>query len=55
VFGELDLLIKGNDGTVYYAGSAIPTSTFAVAVDGGGRITLRVDARDHSGGFKINW
>ncbi|MDR1060940.1 MAG: DUF2812 domain-containing protein [Clostridiales bacterium] len=86
--GEIDLSIKGNDGTVYYSGSAIPTSAFSVVVDGadgmdvvngangadgtggadgmdgadgangaGGadKVVLRIDAKSHSGSYKINW
>ena len=55
--GELDLSITGEDGTVYYQGSGLPTSAFEVQVDIAARdkLTLRVDAEGHSGGYKIRW
>ena len=55
--GDLDLSITGQDGTEYYRGSKLPTSTFEVPVDlaAKDKLTLRVDANGHSGGFKIKW
>ena len=56
--GELNLSITGQDGTEYYKGSKLPTSTFEVQVDiaaAKDKLTLRVDAEGHSGGFKIKW
>jgi hypothetical protein len=55
--GELDLSITGQDGTEYYKGSKLPTSTFEVQVDlaAKDKLTLRVDAKGHKGGFKIKW
>jgi hypothetical protein len=55
--GDLGLSITGQDGTEYYKGSKLPASTFQVQVDipAKEKITLRVDAKGHSGGFKIKW
>jgi hypothetical protein len=55
--GKLDFSITGQDGTEYYRGSKLPTSTFDVLVDIAAKekLTLRVDAKGHSGGFKIKW
>ena len=55
--GELDLSITGQDGTEYYRGSKLQTSTFEVPVNIAAKekITLRVDGKGHSGGFKIKW
>jgi hypothetical protein len=55
--GELDLSIAGQDGTAYYEGSKLPTSTFQVQVDLAEKdhLTLRVDAHGHRGGYKIKW
>jgi len=55
--GELDLSITGQDGTEYYKGSKLPTSTFEVQADIGvtDQITIRVDAKGHSGGFTVRW
>jgi hypothetical protein len=55
--GELNLSITGQDGTEYYKGSKLPTSTFEVQVDiaAKDKLTLRVDAKGHSGGFKMKW
>ena len=53
--GEISLSIKGKSGVDYYSGSTIPTSTFSVVVDGNDKVTLRVDAKNHSGSYKINW
>lgn len=55
--GEISFSIKGKDGTVYYNGSALPTSTFNVYVDveRKDKVILRIDAKSHSGSYKINW
>ena len=53
--GEISLSIKGKSGTDYYSGSAIPTSTFSIVVDGNDKVTIRVDAKNHSGSYKISW
>lgn len=55
--GELSFSIKGKDGTVYYNGSPLSTSTFNINVDveGKDKVTLRVDAKSHSGSYKVNW
>jgi len=55
--GELNLSITGQDGTEYYKGSNLPTSSFEVLADIADKdtLTLRVDAKGHSGGFKIRW
>ena len=55
--GELNLSITGQDGTEYYKGSNLPTSAFQVQVDlaAKDKLTLRVDAEGHRGGYKIKW
>ena len=55
--GDLNLSITGQDGKEYYKGSKLPTSAFQVQVDipAKEKITLRVDAKGHSGGFKMKW
>ncbi|KXB96855.1 MAG: hypothetical protein AA908_09900 [Chlorobi bacterium NICIL-2] len=54
--GELNLSITGQDGTEYYKGSKLPTSTFQVHADipAKDKITLRVDAKNHSGGLRLS-
>jgi hypothetical protein len=53
--GEIDFSIEGEGGTVYYSGSALPTSTFSVYVGGKDKVVLRIDAKSHSGSYKIDW
>lgn len=53
--GEINLSIKGEDGTVYYQGLALPTSTFGVIVDGKEKVVLRIDAKSHVGSYNIDW
>lgn len=55
--GDLNLAITGQDGTEYYKGSKLPTSTVEVQVDIAEKdtLTLRVDAEGHRGGFKMKW
>ena len=55
--GELDLSIKGKDGMVYYDESVLSTSIFKihVDVDRKDKVILRLEAKNHSGSYKINW
>lgn len=55
--GALDLSIVGQDGTEYYRGSEILTTSFEVQVhlSSKDKLTLRVDANNHSGSYKIRW
>lgn len=53
--GEISLSITGKDGIEYYKGTSLPTSTFEVEADVNDKITLRVDAKNHNGSYKIKW
>jgi hypothetical protein len=53
--GEVGFSLKGEDGTEYYIGSDLPTSSFDVMVEGKGRFAMRIDADKHSGSYKISW
>lgn len=53
--GEIDLKITQEDGTVVYQGDNIDTSSFVVTLDKEGKYTIRIDAKDHSGSYDINW
>lgn len=53
--GELRLTIRGQDGTEYYSSEPLTGSPVAVQVAGGTKVKLRVDAKDHSGSYRITW
>lgn len=53
--GEINLSITGKDGAEYLKETALPTSTFEVQVEGKERVTIRIDAVKHDGGYKIRW
>ncbi len=55
--GELTLSITGSDGTAYYKGSALATTIFTVEADipKEDTLTIRVDAKEHSGGYDLQW
>ena len=51
--GNIDLEIKGEDGTVFYSEQDIPSSSFVVTITG--KVSARVTARRHRGGFSVKW
>lgn len=55
--GSIDAYIsKDNDReNRIYEGQAIPTSAFTVTLKEQGTYTIRVDAKNHSGGYSFSW
>lgn len=55
--GELSLSITGQDGTEYYKASALQTSSFVITVELAEKekLTIRVDTKEHCGGYNIRW
>ena len=55
--GKIDAYIaKDNNKTdSSYEGNNIKTSSFTVTLSSPGTYTLRVDAKDHSGGYSFSW
>jgi hypothetical protein len=51
--GIINLQIIGTDGTVFYSGNKIPTSSFEVAVTE--KVSILVHTQAHRGGFSIKW
>lgn len=51
--GVIDVVIIGTDGTVFYSGTEIPTSSFKVAVTE--NVSIKIQANMHRGGFSIKW
>ena len=53
--GTLGLSIKSEDGVLLYSGKDIPSSSFEVKADSGGKYIIRFDADNHNGSFDIKW
>lgn len=53
--GALGLSIKNKEGTSFYSGKEMPSSSFEVTVDNEGEYVIRFDADKHSGSFDIKW
>jgi hypothetical protein len=53
--GTIGFSLIGENDNVYYRGTDLPTGSFDVTVTGKDRVTLRVDANDHSGGYFVKW
>jgi len=51
--GIIRLAIIGTDGTVFYSGNNIPTSSFVISVKD--NVSVHVDAQSHRGSFSIKW
>lgn len=51
--GELDITVMDSAGKELYSYKNITTSTFDVNLSSGGNYQIRVDARNHDGGFSI--
>lgn len=51
--GSLGMEITGSDGTVFYKGDKIPTSSFSVKAQGD--VTVKVRADRHKGAFSLQW
>lgn len=53
--GALSLSIKDAEGTSFYNGNEMPSSSFLVIVDKEGKYVIRLDADNHAGSFDIKW
>ena len=53
--GALAITITGADGTQYYTGNKMPSTSFTVQAGQNGPYTIQVEAERHSGSFAISW
>lgn len=53
--GSIDAYIAKDNGTKYYEGNDIKTSSFTVKLTEEGTYTVRVDAKKHSGSYSFSW
>ncbi len=53
--GALGLTVTGANGTQYYTGNELPTSSFSVEAGQSGPYTISVEADHHCGSFSISW
>lgn len=51
--GTLDMTITGEDGQTYYEGKQLPTSSFAVDVNG--NVIVKIHAENHRGRYALQW
>lgn len=53
--GKLGLSITDQDGSSYYQGTDLPTSSFSVKLEKSGDYTVRFDAVKHKGSYDVQF
>lgn len=53
--GTLDITVQDDNKNILYQGSAVPTSSFSVALDNPGKYTIIVKTNKHKGSFTFDW